>query len=223
MPIEFGDITVAQILWSASGLLLLSTLGTIAWKLGVPLIRLSDVFFGRKEIPGVPDSREPGLIERMSNLEKGQESITKQVTPNHGKTSLLTDEIDSIKSTLLDVQSHLGNHIDATNGLIGTLTEQTEVFMRESKADRASLHETMERHISDAEAFEKGRAEIEGIMARITAVVTRHDESLSGIVDALRAAAASAGPQSAIHEIVAHISPSSPPTPLDSDPPGAGH
>lgn len=179
--VDYGQVTVSQILWAAAGLILLGILIGLVWKYGAPLLRIHDAMLGQPPTPGLPDSGSPGVIKRVALIESDITEIRKQVTPNHGSTALLSENIDQVvglaSKAVEDVErveNRLTNHIDATQALLTWLMKwanrQTEAsvkdrrllhsrldsameLMSESAADRAALHRILEEQQVDIHDF----------------------------------------------------------------------
>jgi hypothetical protein len=80
------------------------------------IVRVLDAFLGRPAEQGL--SAIPGVIERLDSQdakieEHGQQlaQIKEQVTPNHGSTSKLSDDVQSLQKGLADLLQRFDQHL----------------------------------------------------------------------------------------------------------------
>lgn len=80
------------------------------------IVRVLDAFLGRPAEQGLPAI--PGVIERLDSQdakieEHGQQltQIKEQVTPNHGSTSKLSEDVQSLQKGLADLLQRFDQHL----------------------------------------------------------------------------------------------------------------
>lgn len=95
-----GQATWADLLGAIAALALIGGAVLVIWKtihpLMVKITHVLDVFLGRPGEQGIP--AQPGVIERLEKIEQ-------QVTPNHGSTKKLTEEVQDLQADVKDVQA----------------------------------------------------------------------------------------------------------------------
>lgn len=86
----------------------------------VKVVRVLDLILGRPPQQGIPG--KPSMMDRFDDLDKrmdGQderlEAIEQQVTPNHGSTSRLSDDVQELKASLASLIQRFEDHLKPRN------------------------------------------------------------------------------------------------------------
>lgn len=103
MPRDWlNQVTWTDVVAALAALLLIGGVVLAGWKFVHPIMvkitRVLDLFLGRPAERGIP--AVPGVIERLDAQDDRLEKIEKQVTPNHGSTSKLAEDVQGLRAAL---------------------------------------------------------------------------------------------------------------------------
>lgn len=104
----------ADMVWAAVAALL--AIGTVIFTvvryvnpIAAKAVRVFDAFLGRPAEQGLP--AKPGVIERLDRQDEKIAKIEAQVTPNHGSTNKLSEDVQEVKKGLAELLQRFEEHL----------------------------------------------------------------------------------------------------------------
>lgn len=110
---SFWDtVSVTDIIVAFGGLVFLIVIFMFILKVVHPMMvkitRVLDEFLGRPAEQGIPEV--PGVLKRLDNQDERLDKIEKQVTPNHGSTTKLSDAVIDLEAALKKLERRFNKH-----------------------------------------------------------------------------------------------------------------
>lgn len=119
-PEWLNDVGVDDVLGAVLAIVLIGVLVLAWYKTVHPLTarigRVLDLILGRPDQQGIPG--QPSMMDRFDTLDErmdGQDArlakIEGQVTPNHGSTTKLAEDVQQLKASLAELIERFENHL----------------------------------------------------------------------------------------------------------------
>lgn len=107
--IEWADIAV-----TVGSLILIGVAMFVVWRLVNPILkkanRIADFILGRPKDEMGP--AQPSLAERLDGQDQEIAEIRAQVTPNHGSTSKLSEDVRALLLGLAELRQQFEDHLN---------------------------------------------------------------------------------------------------------------
>ena len=119
-PSWLDAVELSDVFGAILALLLIGGLALVIFKVVHPLMmkltRVLDLILGRPDQQGIPGKpsmmdRFDALDDRMDAQDQRLESIEGQVTPNHGSTNKLSEDVQELKAGLAALIQRFEDHL----------------------------------------------------------------------------------------------------------------